>query len=107
MQKKEGRDLLAEAGQVLHHLGDERERARGAFSGVLLHEVEEGRGHDGRAHEAKEQGGADEAVGEVLPAPLGTPGSPRGENFLQLPREDAESQKVAGLLPAAERSGEI
>lgn len=84
-----GGDSLAEAGQVLHHLGDERERAGGALGGVLLHQVEERRRHDGRAHEAQEEGGADQAVGQVLPAALGAPGPPRGEDFLQLSRKYA------------------
>lgn len=86
-------DSLAEAGQVLHHLGDERESARCALGRVFLHQVEERRGHDGRAHEAEEQGGADQAVGQVLPAALGTSGPPRGEDFLQLPRKYAGGGK--------------
>ena len=85
-------DSLAEAGQVLHHLGDERECAGRALGGVLLHQVEQGGGHDGRAHEAKKQGGADEAVGEILSSALSTSRPPRGENFLQLPRKYAETR---------------
>lgn len=99
-------DSLAEAGQVLHHLGDERESARGALGGVLLHQVEERRGHDGRAHEAKEQGGADQAVGQVLPAALGTAGSPRGEDFLQLPRKYAGGGKEGKKNQSGAQRGE-
>ena len=87
----DGGHSLVEAGQVLHHLGDECERAGGALGGVLLHQAEQGGGHDGRAHEAEEQGGADEAVGEVLSAALSTSGSPRGEDFLQLAGKYAET----------------
>lgn len=89
-----GRHSLAEAGQVLHHLGDEREGAGRALGGVLLHQAEQGWGHDGRAHEAEEQGGADEAVSQIFASTLGTSGSPRGKNFLQLPRKYAEMRTI-------------
>lgn len=97
------KNSLVEAGQVLHHLGYERERAGRALGGVLLHQVEQGGGHDGRAHEAKEQGGADEAVGEILSSTLSTSGSPRGKDFFQLPGKYAETG--AGLYyPPSRRS---
>lgn len=89
---KAGGDSLAEAGQVLHHLGDEGEGAGGALGRVLLHQVKEGRGHDGGTHEAQKQGRADEAVGQILSPSLCTSGSPRGENFLQLAGKNAETR---------------
>lgn len=99
-------DSLAEAGQVLHHLGDERESAGGAFGRVLLHQVEEGGRHDGWAHEAQEQGGADEAVGQILPTTLSTSGSPRGKHFLQLPGKDAEIETEIHYLLSPKRTAE-
>ena len=73
---------LAEVGQVLDDLGDEGEGAGGTLGGVLLREVEQRRRHDGGTHEAQEQRGADEGVGEVLPASLGAAHSPRRKHLL-------------------------
>lgn len=75
-------DSLAEAGQVLHHLGDERERAGRGLGRVFLHQVEQGGRHDGWAHEAKEEGRTDEAVGQILSPSLRASRPPRGEHFL-------------------------
>ncbi len=69
-------DSLAEAGQVLHHLGYECECARRAFGRILLHQVKQGGRHYGRAHEAKKQRRADEAVGKILSSTLSASGSP-------------------------------
>lgn len=74
--QKVNRGSLAEAGQVLNHFGDERERAGRALGRVLLHQTEQRGGHDGGTHEAEKQGGADEAVGEIFPSALSTSGSP-------------------------------
>lgn len=50
---------LGEVGQVLHHFGDEGERAWRLLVWVLLGQVEQGRGHDGRTQEAQEKGATD------------------------------------------------
>lgn len=80
---------LGEVGQVLRDLGDERERARRAVVGVLLHQVEERRRHDGGAEEAQEQGGADQALADVRAAPVAALLPPGCEHLLQLPWKDA------------------
>lgn len=100
---------LGEVGEVLGDLGDEGQGARRAVVGVLLQEAEEGRGHDGRAQEAQEQGGADEPLADVRPAPVAALLSPRGKNFFELSWEDAEMTQgqavsVRSLKPCGGKS---
>ena len=66
----------------MHYFCDEGERARRLLVGILLGEIEQRRGHDGRTQEAQEEGAADEAVGDVFPTSLGATHSPGGKNFL-------------------------
>lgn len=80
--------LLGEVGEVLCDLGDEREGSRSAVVWVLLHQVEKRRGHDGRTQEAQEQGGADQTLADVRPAPTAALLPPRGKHLLQLPRKN-------------------
>lgn len=82
--------LLGKVGEVLGDLGDEGQSARGAVVGVLLEQAEQGRGHDGRAQEAQEQGGADQPLADVGAASVAALLSPRGKNFFELSWEDAE-----------------
>lgn len=89
-------DSLGEVGQVLRDLGDERERARRAVVGVLLHQVEERGRHDGGAEEAQEQGGADQALADIQVAPVAAFLPPGREDLLQLSWEDAVEEKHPG-----------
>lgn len=85
--------LLGKVGEVLDDLGDEGERAGGLVIRVLLHQVEEAGGHDGRAQEAQEQRGTDQALTDVLLAPVQALLLPGCKHLLQLTREHAEKQK--------------
>lgn len=60
--------LLGKVGEVLGDLGNEGQSACSAIIWVLLQEAEEGRGHDGRAEEPQEQGGADQSLADVWAA---------------------------------------
>lgn len=66
----------------MHYFGDEGERARRLLVRILLGEIEERWGHDGRTQEAQEEGATDETVSDVFPTSLGAAHSPRGKHFL-------------------------
>ena len=87
---------LGKVGQVLGDFGDEGECAGGAVVGVLLQQVEERGGHDGRAEEAQEQRGTDEPLADVRPAAAAALLPPRGKHLLELPGEDAVWGQVMG-----------
>lgn len=63
---------LGKVGQVLGDFGDEREGASCAVVRILLKQVEERGRHDGRAQEAKEEGGANESFTDIRPAAAAT-----------------------------------
>lgn len=96
-----GSDSLGEVGQVLRDLGDERECARRAVVGVLLHQVEERGRHDGGAEEAQEQGGADQALADVRTTPVAAFLSPRRKHLLQFPWKHTEERKREKQGPLA------
>lgn len=82
-KKHRQKNSLGEVGQVLRDFGDQSERARRAVVGILLHEVEKWRRHDGRAEEAQEQRGADQPLADVRPTPATALLPPRRKDFFQ------------------------
>lgn len=87
-------ELLGKVGQVLRDLGNKSQRAGGAIIGIFLQQVEERRGHDGRAEEAEEQRGADQPLANVRPAAAAAFLPPGGKDFLQLSGEHAAKRRV-------------
>lgn len=85
--------LLGKVGKVLDDFSDEGECAGGLVVGVLLHEVEEAGGHDGRAQEAQEQRGTDQAFADILLAPVQALLFPRCKHLLQLTRKHAGKER--------------
>lgn len=86
-----GRYSLGEVGEVLDDFGDERQRSGRPVVGILLHQVEERRRHDGGAEEAQEERGADQTLADVLlVAASDALLLPRRKHFLQLPRKHTE-----------------
>lgn len=84
--------LLRKIGEILNDFSNKCERARCPVVRILLHEAEEAGGHDGRAEEAEEEGGTDQAFADVLLAPAQALLLPRCKHLLQLTREHAEKQ---------------
>lgn len=78
---------LGEVGEVLRDLGNEGERARCAVVRILLHEVEERRGHDGGTQKAQEERGADQPLTDIRPAAVTALLPPGCKHLLQLAGE--------------------
>lgn len=88
-------DWLGEAGQALHHLGDEREGSGCALRWVLLRQVKQWWRHDGWTQEAQEQWWTDEPVCNILTTSFSTTHTPRCKHFLQLPwKNTVESVRI-------------
>lgn len=61
---------LGEVGQILGDFSDERERTCRAVVGVLLHQIEKWRGHDGRTEKPQEQGRTDQTLADIRSTPV-------------------------------------